>query len=45
LILLCTDSQTCIAGAFGEFAAGIGNSDVGFVLGIKKLMLKVASAQ
>lgn len=40
-ILLGTDSHTCMAGAFGEFASGIGNTDAGFVLGIGKLLLKV----
>ena len=32
-ILLGTDSHTCTAGAFGEFATGIGNTDAGFVMG------------
>jgi 3-isopropylmalate/(R)-2-methylmalate dehydratase large subunit len=40
-ILLGTDSHTCMAGAFGEFATGIGNTDAGFVLGTGKLLLKV----
>ncbi len=40
-ILLGTDSHTCTAGAFGEFATGIGNTDAGFVLGTGKLLLKV----
>src|SRR5688572_31644225 len=40
-ILLGTDSHTCTAGAFGEFATGIGNTDAGFVLGTGKLWLKV----
>src|SRR5881396_513006 len=40
-ILLGTDSHTCMAGAFGEFATGIGNTDAGFVLGTGKLWLKV----
>lgn len=40
-ILLGTDSHTCTAGAFGEFATGIGNSEAGFVLGTGKLWLKV----
>ncbi|MFL5246020.1 MAG: aconitase/3-isopropylmalate dehydratase large subunit family protein [Gemmataceae bacterium] len=40
-ILLGTDSHTCTAGAFGEFATGIGNTDAGFVLGSGKLWLKV----
>ena len=41
-ILLGTDSHTCMAGAFNEFATGIGNTDAGFVLGTGKLLLKVA---
>jgi 3-isopropylmalate/(R)-2-methylmalate dehydratase large subunit len=40
-VLLGTDSHTCTAGAFGEFATGIGNTDAGFVLGSGKLWLKV----
>ncbi len=40
-ILLGTDSHTCMAGAFGEFATGIGNTDAGFVLGTGKILLKV----
>src|SRR3972149_5141070 len=40
-MLLGTDSHTCMAGAFGEFATGIGNTDAGFVLGTGKLLLKV----
>jgi 3-isopropylmalate/(R)-2-methylmalate dehydratase large subunit len=40
-ILLGTDSHTCMAGAFGEFATGIGNTDAGFVMGTGKLLLKV----
>jgi len=40
-ILLGTDSHTCMAGAFGEFASGIGNTDAGFVLGTGKILLKV----
>jgi 3-isopropylmalate/(R)-2-methylmalate dehydratase large subunit len=40
-ILLGTDSHTCMAGAFGEFASGIGNTDAGFVFGTGKLLLKV----
>jgi len=38
---LGTDSHTCTAGAFGQFATGIGNTDAGFVLGAGKLLLKV----
>ncbi len=40
-VLFGTDSHTCMAGAFGEFATGIGNTDAGFVLGTGKLLLKV----
>src|SRR4051794_191963 len=40
-VLLGTDSHTCTAGAFGEFATGIGNTDAGFVLGSGKLWVKV----
>lgn len=39
-ILFGTDSHTCTAGAFGEFATGIGNTDAGFVLGTGKLWVK-----
>jgi 3-isopropylmalate/(R)-2-methylmalate dehydratase large subunit len=40
-ILFGTDSHTCTAGAFNEFATGIGNTDAGFVMGTGKLLLKV----
>src|SRR3954462_7688162 len=40
-ILLGTDSHTCTAGAFGQFATGVGNTDAGFVMGTGKLWLKV----
>ncbi len=40
-VLLGTDSHSCTAGAFGEFATGIGNTDAGFVLGTGKLWLMV----
>eukprot|EP01025_Chloroclados_australasicus_P021206 TRINITY_DN2223_c0_g2_i1.p1 TRINITY_DN2223_c0_g2~~TRINITY_DN2223_c0_g2_i1.p1 ORF type:complete len:622 (-),score=48.73 TRINITY_DN2223_c0_g2_i1:307-2172(-) len=40
-VLLGTDSHTCNAGAFGQFASGIGNTDAGFVLGTGKILLKV----
>ena len=40
-VLLGTDSHTCTAGAFGEFATGIGNTDAGFVIGTGKTWLKV----
>ena len=40
-ILFGTDSHTCTAGAFGEFATGIGNTDAGFVMGTGKLWVRV----
>jgi len=40
-VLFGTDSHTCTAGAFGEFATGIGNSDAAFILGTGKLWVKV----
>jgi 3-isopropylmalate/(R)-2-methylmalate dehydratase large subunit len=42
-VLFGTDSHTCTAGAFGEFATGIGNTDAGFILGAGKLWVKVPS--
>lgn len=39
-ILLGTDSHTCTAGAFGQFATGIGNTDAAFTLGTGKTWLK-----
>jgi 3-isopropylmalate/(R)-2-methylmalate dehydratase large subunit len=40
-VLFGTDSHTCNAGAFGQFATGIGNTDAAFVLGTGKLLVKV----
>jgi 3-isopropylmalate/(R)-2-methylmalate dehydratase large subunit len=40
-VLFGTDSHTCTAGAFGEFATGIGNTDAGFIMGSGKLWVKV----
>lgn len=40
-ILLGTDSHTCMAGAFNQFATGIGNTDAGFVMGTGEILLKV----
>jgi len=40
-VLFGTDSHTCTAGAFNEFATGIGNTDAAFVLGTGKLLVKV----
>src|SRR5207247_4641075 len=34
-------SHTCTAGAFGQFATGVGNTDAAFVLGTGKTWLKV----
>jgi 3-isopropylmalate/(R)-2-methylmalate dehydratase large subunit len=42
-ILLGTDSHTCTAGAFGQFATGVGNTDAAFTLGTGKTWLKVPS--
>ncbi len=40
-ILFGTDSHTCTAGAFGQFATGIGNTDAAFIMGTGKLWVKV----
>ena len=40
-VLFGTDSHTCNAGAFGEFATGIGNTDAAFIAGTGKLLVKV----
>jgi len=40
-VLFGTDSHTCTAGAFGEFATGIGNTDAAFILGTGRLWVKV----
>lgn len=40
-IMLGTDSHTCTAGAFGQFATGVGNSDAAFAMGTGKTWLKV----
>ena len=40
-VLFGTDSHTCMAGAFNEFATGIGNTDAGFVMGTGRLLVKV----
>ena len=40
-VLFGKDSHTCNAGAFGQFATGIGNTDAGFILGTGKLLIKV----
>lgn len=40
-VLFGTDSHTCMAGAFNQFATGIGNTDAGFVMGTGRLLIKV----
>ena len=40
-VLIGADSHTCTAGAFGEFATGVGNTDAAFVLGTGKILLRV----
>ncbi|MBF0274346.1 MAG: 3-isopropylmalate dehydratase large subunit [Nitrospinae bacterium] len=40
-IMFGTDSHTCTAGAFGQFATGIGNTDAAFIMGTGKLWVKV----
>ena len=40
-VLLGTDSHTCTAGAFGQFASGVGNTDAAFTMGTGKTWLKV----
>jgi len=40
-VLIGTDSHTCTAGAFNQFATGVGNTDAGFVMGTGKILLKV----
>ena len=40
-VLFGTDSHTCTAGAFGQFATGIGNTDAAFILGTGTLWVKV----
>ena len=40
-VLLGTDSHTCTAGAFGQFATGVGNTDAGFTMGTGKTWVKV----
>lgn len=40
-LLVGTDSHTCTAGAFGQFATGIGNTDAAFVMGTGRILLRV----
>src|SRR5690625_4012003 len=40
-VLFGTDSHTCNAGAFGQFATGIGNTDAAFIMGTGQLWVKV----
>ena len=40
-VLFGTDSHTCNAGAFNQFATGVGNTDAGFIMGTGKLLVKV----
>ena len=40
-VLFGTDSHTCTAGAFGQFATGVGNTDAAFILGTGRLWVKV----
>jgi 3-isopropylmalate/(R)-2-methylmalate dehydratase large subunit len=40
-VLFGTDSHTCTAGAFGEFATGVGNTDAAFTMGTGKSWVKV----
>ncbi len=40
-ILVGTDSHTTMAGAFGTFAIGVGNTDAAYILGTGEILLKV----
>lgn len=40
-VIFGTDSHTCTHGALGTFAAGVGNTDAGFIMGTGKLLIKV----
>lgn len=41
-VLFGTDSHTTSAGAFGQFATGVGNTDAAFILGTGKILLKAS---
>lgn len=40
-VLFGTDSHTCTAGAFGQFATGVGNTDAAFIMGTGKIWVKI----
>ncbi|EFJ16664.1 hypothetical protein SELMODRAFT_421784 [Selaginella moellendorffii] len=42
-VLFGTDSHTCTAGASGQFATGIGNTDAGFIMGTGIFLLKAST--
>jgi len=44
-VMFGTDSHTCTAGAFGQFATGIGNTDAAFIMGTGKLWVKVPATR
>ena len=41
MLIVGADSHTCMYGALGAFATGIGSADMGFVLAMGKLWVKV----